>query len=102
MSGFSPEDRRNAWWSTDSRRAVSGKAMDVILEKQGKRERVDLSGVEAVGMGLRMESTIAAFAAEELGQVIRPLDDAVATHPLHSWFKSHGDYMGTEIGRAHV
>ena len=95
MSGFSPDERRTAWWSTDSRRAVSGKAFEVVAEKIGKAERPDLSEVEVVQMGLRMESTIAAFASEELGK-LKALGDAVATHPKHPWLKSHGDYMAQD------
>ena len=95
MSGFSPDERRTAWWSTDSRRAVSGKAFEVVAEKIGKAERPDLSEVEVVHMGLRMESTIAAFASEELGQ-LKALGDSVATHPKHPWLKSHGDYMAQD------
>jgi predicted phage-related endonuclease len=95
MSGFSADERRSAWWSTDSRRAVSGKAFEVLAEKTGRAERPDLSEVEVVQMGLRMESTIAAFAAEELGQ-LKALDDSVAAHPKHPWMKSHGDYMAQD------
>ena len=95
MSGFSPDERRSAWWSTDSRRAVSGKAFEVVAEKIGRAERPDLSEVEVVQMGLRMESTIAAFASEELGQ-LKALGDAVATHPRYPWLKSHGDYMAQD------
>jgi len=95
MSGFSPDERRSAWWSTDSRRAVSGKGFEVVAEKIGRSERPDLSEVEVVQMGLRMEATIAAFASEELGQ-LKALGDAVATHPRYPWLKSHGDYMAQD------
>jgi predicted phage-related endonuclease len=95
MSGFSPDERRSAWWSTDSRRAMTGKAFEVISEKIGRAERPDLSEVEVVQMGLRMESTIAAFASEELGE-LKALGDAVATHPKHPWLKSHGDYIAAD------
>lgn len=96
MSGFSTSERATAWWSTDSRRAVSGKAFDVVAEKIGKAERPDLSEVEHVQMGLRMQDTIAKFAEEELGTRWRALDDATATHPQHAWFKSHGDYISED------
>jgi len=95
MSGFSPDERRSAWWSTDSRRAVSGKAFEVVAEKIGRAERPDLSEVEVVQMGLRMEATIGAFASEELGQ-LKALGDSVATHPKHPWLKSHGDFMAQD------
>jgi predicted phage-related endonuclease len=95
MSGFSPDERRSAWWSTDSRRAMTGKAFEVVAEKIGRAERPDLSEVEIVQMGLRMESTIAAFASEELGE-LKALGDAVATHPRYPWLKSHGDYIAAD------
>jgi predicted phage-related endonuclease len=95
MSGFSPDERRSAWWSTDSRRAMTGKAFEVVAEKIGKAERPDLSEVEVVQMGLRMEATIAAFASEELGE-LKALGDAVATHPRYPWLKSHGDYIAAD------
>jgi len=95
MSGFSSDERRSAWWSTDSRRAVSGKAFEVVAEKIGRAERPDLSEVEVVQMGLRMEATIAAFASEELGE-LKALGDAVATHPRYPWLKSHGDYIAAD------
>jgi predicted phage-related endonuclease len=74
---------------------MTGKAFEVVAEKIGRAERPDLSEVEVVQMGLRMESTIAAFASEELGE-LKPLGDAVATHPKHPWLKSHGDYIAAD------
>ena len=96
MSGFSTEERATAWWSTDSRRAVTGKAFDVVAEKIGKAERADLGHLEHVTMGLRMQDTIAKFAEEELGIRWKPLDDSTATHPQHDWMKSHGDYISED------
>lgn len=94
--GFSPEDRKGAWWSTDSRRAYSGKAFEVVAEKLGKLERPDLSGFEHVQMGLRMEATIGRFAEEELGFQCKALGDAVAIHPKHEWLRSHGDFLSAD------
>ena len=34
---FAPEVRNSAIWSGDSRKVANGKAVDVILEKQGKK-----------------------------------------------------------------
>ena len=45
---FSPETRASAWWATDTRRAITGGLFDVIQEKQGRKQRDDLSEVEAV------------------------------------------------------
>jgi predicted phage-related endonuclease len=74
---------------------MTGKAFEVVAEKIGRAERPDLSEVEVVQMGLRMESTIAAFASEELGE-LKALGDAVATHPRYPWLKSHGDYIAAD------
>jgi hypothetical protein len=49
---FDPETRRLGWYATDSRRAVSGYLVDVLLEKRGEKAPDDLSGIEAVQMGL--------------------------------------------------
>ena len=35
MNDFNPETRRSGWYATDSRRAVSGYLVDVLLEKRG-------------------------------------------------------------------
>ena len=55
---FSPETRASAWWATDTRRAITGGLFDVIQEKQGRKQRDDLSEVEAVQMGLKMQPVI--------------------------------------------
>lgn len=93
MSGFSPVERNSAWWSTDTRRAYSGHAYHVVAEKLGREVREDISELEPVRMGLRMQDTIAKFAEEELNFRVKPLGDAVATHLKHKWLRSHGDYV---------
>jgi len=58
QTDFAPDVRNSAWWSGDSRMAANGRAVDVILTKQGKREAPDLSDVEAVQMGHIMQPVI--------------------------------------------
>lgn len=89
--GFSPDERKSAWWATDSRRAVSGQLVDVLLEKQGKKERPDLSGVEAVQMGLIMQPVIGRIFEDTTGVRVRDLD-AVGTHHSEQWLKAHTDF----------
>ena len=92
MSEFSPEVRNASWWSGDSRRAWSGRALDPILEKQGKKEIADLSNVEEVQMGKEMQPYIARMWQARFGKELKDADYMLA-HPKHDWFKSHFDYI---------
>jgi predicted phage-related endonuclease len=91
---FAPEIRREAIWSGDSRKVANGKMLDVVLEKQGKKELPDLSGVEAVQMGHIMQPLIGRLTQDKLGLEIRDHDVAIS-HPRESWFKSHFDFIDT-------
>lgn len=97
MSDFSPETRNASWWSGDSRRAVSGKAGEVVLQKLGQMPIPDLSGIEAVQMGHVMEPVIGQLAQERLGVDLRKFSDSL-THPKHDWFRSHFDFVGQQNG----
>ena len=92
---FAPEIRNSAIWSGDSRKVANGKGVDVILEKQGKKELPDLSGVEAVQMGHVMQPTIGRLAQERLGIELKDADYAI-THPKHDWFRSHFDFISAD------
>jgi len=70
-SGFTPDERKSGWWATDSRRSVSGHLVDVLLEKQGKKDRPDLSDIEAVQMGLRMQPVIGRIFEDTVGVKVR-------------------------------
>ena len=100
-SGFSSEERAQAWWATDSRRAVSGHLLDVLLEKRGEKERADLSGVEAVQMGLFLESAIGRLWEEQTGISVRDLDLA-GTHSTEPWLRAHGDFWTGDNGLLEV
>jgi predicted phage-related endonuclease len=98
---FKPEVRATGWYATDTRRAVSGQLIDVILEKRGEKERPDLSEVEAVRMGLVMQPTIASIFTETTGIETRPLDIA-GTHRTQEWLRSHFDFLAEDGGLVEV
>lgn len=91
----------SGWWATDSRRAVSGKLIDVILEKRGQKELDDLSDNEAVQMGKRLEQTIGQIFEEQTGIGARHFEDA-KTHPKEVWFKAHTDFLTADGGLLEV
>jgi len=95
---FSPEIRNSKWWSGDSRKVANGRAVDVILEKQGKKEIPDLSGVEAVQMGHVMQPLIGRLAQDKLQVELKDADYSIS-HPQHDWFASHFDFIGRQHGK---
>ena len=101
MNDFSPEARRSGWWATDSRRAVSGHLVDVILEKRGEADRPDLSNVEAVQMGLKMQPVIGKLFEEVTGIAVREYDLA-GTHKSEDWLKAHTDFTTGDGGLLEV
>lgn len=98
MSDFAPEVRNSAWWASDTRRAASGYANDVILQKQGRIPIPDLSNIEAVQMGHVMEPVIGRLAQNKLGVELTKIEE-FRTHPKHEWFRAHFDFAGTENGQ---
>lgn len=101
MNDFDAATRRAAWWATDSRRAVSGKLVDVILEKRGQKERDDLSHVEAVQMGLKLQDTIGKIFEEVTGIAVRP-HDLIGVHKTESWLRAHTDFTTGDGGLLEV
>ena len=95
QADFAPEVRRSAIWSGDSRKVANGKMVDVILEKQGKKEIPDLSGVEAVQFGHIMQPVIGRLAQDKLKMELKDADYAI-THPKHDWFRSHFDFISAD------
>jgi predicted phage-related endonuclease len=98
---FDPETRRLGWYATDSRRAVSGYLVDVLLEKRGEKQPDDLSGIEAVQMGLKMQSTIGRLFQDETGIVVQDLD-VVGEHHKETWLKAHTDFSTGDGGLLEV
>lgn len=92
---FEPGVRNSAWWSGDSRRAVNGRAVDAILEKQGKKPLQDLSDVEAVQMGHIMQPVIGRLFQDKHKIELKDAD-YVITHPKHDWMRSHFDFISAD------
>ena len=92
---FEPGVRNSAWWSGDSRMAANGRAVDVILTKQGKRDAPDLSDVEAVQMGHVMQPVIGRLFQDKHKIELKDADYAI-THPKHDWMRSHFDFISAD------
>jgi len=95
QSDFAPDLRNSAWWSGDSRKAANGRALDAILEKQGKIQAPDLSHIEAVQMGHVMQPVIGRLFQDKHGIELKDADYAI-THPKHDWFRSHFDFISAD------
>ena len=95
QADFAPEVRRSAIWSGDSRKVANGKMVDVILEKQGKKELPDLSNVEAVQMGHVMQPVIGRLFQDKHKVELKDADYSI-THPKHDWFRSHFDFISAD------
>jgi predicted phage-related endonuclease len=95
QADFEPAVRAGAWWSGDSRKAANGRASDVILEKLGKKEIPDLSGIEAVQMGKVMEPTIARLFQDKHRIELKDADYALS-HKDEPWLRSHFDYISAD------
>ena len=92
---FAPEIRNAAWWATDTRRAVNGKVVEVILEKQGKKNLDDLSHIEAVQMGHVMQPVIGQLVTSKLNLEIKDAD-YMLSHSTNDWFRSHFDFITSD------
>jgi predicted phage-related endonuclease len=92
---FAPEIRNTAWWASDTRQAVNGKALEAVLIKQGKMPPPDLSQIEAVQMGHVMQPVIGRLAQDKLKLELKEADYAL-THPRHDWFRSHFDFISAD------
>jgi len=91
----------SGWWATDSRRSISGKLIDVILEKRGQKGFDDLSQNEAVQMGKALEQTIGRIFEEQTGIGVRHFTDD-KTHPTEPWLKAHTDFLTSDGGLLEV
>jgi predicted phage-related endonuclease len=95
MSDFSMENRRSAIWATDARKIADGKAADVYLEKIGDTEREDISHIEAVQWGLKLQDVIGRETSARLQMELKEADYEL-THPDHAWMKSHFDFISAD------
>ena len=74
MTSFDTESRRKAIWATDARKIVDGRAADVYLEKIGQTEREDISHIEAVQWGLKLQDIIGREASARLKMELKEAD----------------------------
>jgi len=95
MTSFDTESRRKAIWATDARKIADGKAADVYLEKIGQTEREDISHIEAVQWGLKLQDIIGREVSTRLGIELKEADYELY-HPEHSWMASHFDFISAE------
>lgn len=95
QADFAPEIRNSAWWSGDSRKAANGRAVDVILTKQGKMPIEDISHLEPVRMGHVMQPVIGRLFQDKHGIELKDADYALS-HPTNEWFRSHFDFISTD------
>ena len=89
---FSHQNRRSAIWATDARKIADGKACEVYLEKIGATEREDISHIEAVQWGLKLQDVIGREVGHRLKMNLKEADYEL-THRNHSWMKSHFDFI---------
>lgn len=92
---FSPETRRSALWSGDSRKIANGKSAEVYLEKIGEKEIAQLDHVEAVQWGKRLQDVIGRHVGEKLGLELKEADYAL-THKTEPYIRSHFDFITTD------
>ena len=95
MSDFSIENRRSGIWDTDARKIVNGLVADVWLEKVGRTEREDISHIEAVQWGIKLQDVIGREAGARLQLELKAADYEL-THPTHTWMKSHFDFISAD------
>jgi predicted phage-related endonuclease len=94
---FTPEIRRSALWSGDSRRIASGDTCGVVLEKLARLDPEDLSEAEEVQMGKRLQPVVARIFEDVHNVKLKELKLSL-THPRHVWMKSHFDYVSADGG----
>jgi predicted phage-related endonuclease len=95
MADFSPQNRNSAIWSGDARKIAAGRAADVWLTKTGQQEIEDISDVEAVQWGLRLQEPIARAVGDRLQVRLKELD-IEGTHVTLPWMRSHFDFVSED------
>lgn len=95
MADFSPQARNSAIWSGDARQIAAGRAANVWLTKTGQQEIEDISDVEAVQWGLRLQEPIARAVGDRLQVRLKELD-IEGTHVTLPWMRSHFDFVSED------
>jgi hypothetical protein len=92
LSAHDIEIRPNHIWAGDAGQIAAGRAGEVYMLKTGQKEPEDLSGNEAVEMGLVMQEPIMRAAAGRWGLEFKDADYHLI-HPRHTFLASHFDYI---------
>jgi hypothetical protein len=92
LSAHDTEIRPNHLWAGDAGQIAAGRAGEVYMLKTGQKEPDDLSGNEAVEMGLVMQEPIMRAAAGRWGLEFKDADYHLI-HPRHTFLASHFDYI---------
>jgi hypothetical protein len=87
LSAHDIEIRPNHIWAGDAGQIAAGKAGKVFMVKTGQKEPDDLSGNEAVEMGLIMQEPIMRAAAGRWGLEFKDADYHLI-HPRHTFLAS--------------
>jgi predicted phage-related endonuclease len=95
MTSFDTESRRSAIWATDARKIAAGRSADVWLEKTGQTEREDISHVEAVQWGIKLQDIIGREASARMQIELKEADYELR-HPEHNWIASHFDFISAD------
>jgi predicted phage-related endonuclease len=95
MTSFDTESRRSAIWATDARKIAAGRAADVWLEKTGETQREDVSHIEAVQWGIKLQDIIGREASARMQMELKEADYELR-HPEHSWLASHFDFISAD------
>jgi hypothetical protein len=85
-------------WAGDAGQIAAGRAGEVYMLKTGQKEPEDLSGNEAVEMGLVMQEPIMRAAAGRWGLEFKDADYHLI-HPRHTFLASHFDYIVATVRR---
>lgn len=95
---FLPEIRNTGLWASDSRKIANGKALDVYLERIGEVSPPDLSDVQAVQWGHKLQDVIGRECSVKLKTSFIPADYSLSYHP-EPYIKSHFDFI-EETGKS--
>jgi hypothetical protein len=95
LSSTDLEIRPNHIWAGEAGQIAAGKAGEVFMVKTGQKEPDDLSGNEAVEMGLVMQEPIMRAAAGRWNLEFKDADYHLI-HPKHTFLASHFDYISAD------
>ena len=98
---FSPETRRSALWSGDSRKIANGRATEVYLEKIGEKEIPQLDHIEAVHQDLQ-EPQVHQVQAEQVVQVELQVQVVLVVHLVQAVHQVHQVHLVAQVHQEQV